>query len=164
MGEWVDLTSKAIQGLAVIIIVISVTFGSVRFLVHLGRGMSDPYRAYKTLLGRALLLSLEFLVAADVIRTVLFDLTAKGMEILAALVAIRTFLSWSVVVEVEGHWPWQAASDAALGERVGGQDAGRSSDANMAQPDQRALWAIELPFPPTAGSGNIPGDPQRIER
>jgi hypothetical protein len=56
------------------------------------------------------MLTLEILVAADVIRTVLLDLTAKGLEILAALVAVRTFLSWSLVVELEGHWPWQSAA------------------------------------------------------
>jgi hypothetical protein len=65
-----------------------------------------------------LLLSLEFLVAADVIRTVLLDLTAKGMEILAALVAVRTFLSLSLVVELEGRWPWRLAAVAPESEGV----------------------------------------------
>jgi uncharacterized membrane protein len=54
------------------------------------------------------LLGLEFLVAADVIRTVAFALTPRNISTLGALVVIRTFLSWSVVVETEGHWPWQS--------------------------------------------------------
>jgi uncharacterized membrane protein len=57
------------------------------------------------------------LVAADVIRTVLLDLTAKGMEILGALVVVRTFLSLFLTVELEGHWPWQAAA-ASQRERL----------------------------------------------
>ena len=84
---------------------------------------TDAYRRYKMLLGRSLLLALEFMVAADVIRTVLLDLTAQGLEILGGLVAIRTFLSWSVTVELDGHWPWQSAALAARTERVGGDNA-----------------------------------------
>src|ERR1700758_2827736 len=108
MREWVELSSKGIQALAVGVIAVSIVYGTLRFLRQVSKQGGDPYRAYKELLGRSLLLSLEFLVAADVIRTVLLDLTAKGMEILGALVVIRTFLSWSLVVELEGHWPWQA--------------------------------------------------------
>ena len=109
MWEWVELSSKGIQGLAVVVVVVSIVFGTLRFLRQAWKPVPDPYRAYKQLLGRAVLLSLEFLVAADVLRTVLLDLTAKGMEILGALVLIRTFLSLSLVVELEGRWPWRAA-------------------------------------------------------
>jgi uncharacterized membrane protein len=119
MREWIELSSQGIQALAVVIIAISIIFGSVRYLVQLSRRTPRPYRAYKALLGRSLLLALELLVAADVIRTVLLDLTAKGMEILGALVVVRTFLSWSLVVELEGHWPWQAAPVAAQPEPGG---------------------------------------------
>jgi uncharacterized membrane protein len=105
MREWVELSSWGNHSLAVVIIVGSIIFGSLRFLLQLSRRAAYPYRAYKELLSRSLLLALEFLVAADVIRTVLLDLTAKGMEILGALVAIRTFINWSLVVECEGHWP-----------------------------------------------------------
>lgn len=109
MREWVELASKGIQALAVIAIAVSIVYGSLRFLRQVWKRVGDPYRAYKELLGRSLLLSLEFLVAADVIRTVLLDLTAKGMEILGALVVIRTFLSFSLIVELEGRWPWRAS-------------------------------------------------------
>jgi uncharacterized membrane protein len=116
MREWIELSSQGIQALAVVIIAVSIIFGSARYLVQLSRKIPRPYRAYKELLGRSLLLALELLVAADVIRTVLLDLTAKGMEILGALVVVRTFLSWSLVVELEGRWPWQAAPVAARTE------------------------------------------------
>jgi uncharacterized membrane protein len=123
MREWVELSSWGIQALAVVVIVASIAFGSVRFLLQLSRRAQDPYRAYKNLLGRSLLLSLELLIAADVIRTVLLDLTAKGMEILGALVVVRTFLSWSVVVEMEGHWPWSSGKAATQSESLGEKDS-----------------------------------------
>lgn len=123
MREWIELSSQGIQGLAVVIIVVSITYGSLRFLLQLVTRVAHPYRAVKQLLGRSLLLALELLVAADVIRTVLLDLTAKGMEILGALVVVRTFLSWSLEVELEGHWPWQSAAVAGQSQREDEDDA-----------------------------------------
>jgi uncharacterized membrane protein len=122
LRHWIEIASLGIEALAVAVIVSSVTFGSVRFLLHLSRQAAHPYRAYKDLIGRSLLLALEFLVAADVIRTVALDLTPRNVYMLGVLVVIRTFLSWSVVVEIEGRWPWQR-STSALGERVGGNGA-----------------------------------------
>jgi uncharacterized membrane protein len=108
MREWIEMASMGIELLAVAIIVGSVTFGSARFVLHLSKQAADPYRTYKELIGRSLLLALEFLVAADVIRTVAFELTPRNISMLGALVVIRTFLSWSIVVETEGHWPWRS--------------------------------------------------------
>ena len=125
MREWVELSSKGIQALAVVVIAVSIVYGSLRFLRQVSKRVADPYRAYKELLGRSLLLSLEFLVAADVIRTVLLDLTAKGMEILGALVVIRTFLSLSLVVELEGRWPWRAAEPPFRVAAVGQDEPGK---------------------------------------
>jgi len=109
MREWLELSAQGIQALGVIVIVASIIFGSLRFVLQVASPVADSYHAYRTLLGHALLLSLEFMIAADVIRTVLLDLTAKGLEILGALVVIRTFLSRSIAVELKGRWPWQAA-------------------------------------------------------
>lgn len=122
MREWIEMGALGIEVLAVVVIVSSVAFGSVRFLVQWSRRAADPYRAYKNLIGRSLLLALEFLVGADVIRTVALDLTPRNVYLLGLLVVIRTFLSWSVVVEIEGHWPWQSAALAAQSQRVGGKD------------------------------------------
>jgi len=117
MREWIELSSQGIHDLAVVIIVVSIIFGSARFLLQLSTRVADPHPAYKKLLGRSLLLSLEFLIAADVIRTILLDETARSIGILGGLVVVRTFLSWSVVVEIEGHWPWQSAVAAAQREQ-----------------------------------------------
>lgn len=115
--EWIEMSSEGIQALAVVIIVVSIVFGFARYVLQLVKRSESSYSAYKRLLGRSLMLALEILVAADVIRTVLLDLTAKGLEILGALVVVRTFLSWSLVVELEGHWPWQSPK-VATGEGI----------------------------------------------
>jgi uncharacterized membrane protein len=65
------------------------------------------YRELKARLGRTLLLGLEILVAADIVRTVALEATLESVVVLALLVLIRTFLSWALEVEIEGRWPWQ---------------------------------------------------------
>ena len=72
------------------------------------RGPREPaFRALRQNLGRAILLGLEFLVAADIIRTVSTVPTLRQVAVLGAIVAIRTFLSFTLEVELEGRWPWQ---------------------------------------------------------
>ena len=66
------------------------------------------YKQLKVRLGRALLLGLEILVAADIVRTVALEATMQSVAVLGLLVLIRTFLSWALVVEIEGRWPWQS--------------------------------------------------------
>ena len=65
------------------------------------------YATYKIRIGRALLLGLEVLVAADIVKTIALELTFTSLGLLAGLVLIRTFLSWTLVLEIEGRWPWQ---------------------------------------------------------
>ena len=65
------------------------------------------YRAYRQGIGRAILLGLELLVAADIIRTVAVDPSFRSVGVLAVIVAVRTFLSFTLEVELEGRWPWQ---------------------------------------------------------
>jgi uncharacterized membrane protein len=71
---------------------------------------SEPlsvYRSYRQLLGRSILLGLELLVAADIIRTVAVTPTYESVGVLAIIVLIRTFLSFSLELEITGRWPWQ---------------------------------------------------------
>jgi uncharacterized membrane protein len=104
--EWIESAALAIEVLAVAIIVAAVFYGTGRFLFHTQQGVEDAYKQFKGHLARALLLGLEFLVAADIVRTVALEPTLKNVGILAVLVVVRTFLSWSLVVETEGRWPW----------------------------------------------------------
>ncbi len=105
----IEIGASAIEVMAIVLIAGAFFFASIRFLVHTGRHASNRYARYKLFLGRALSLGLEFLVAADVIRTVTLAPTLSNIEVLGAIVLIRTFLSWSLVVEMEGRWPWQPA-------------------------------------------------------
>jgi uncharacterized membrane protein len=104
---WIELAADGIEGLAVFIIVIAMVYGTGRYLIEFARRAEDSYENYKLQLARALLLGLELLVAADVIRTVTLELTMQNILMLAVLVLVRTFLSWSLVVEMKGRWPWQ---------------------------------------------------------
>ncbi|AOT03597.1 DUF1622 domain-containing protein [Arthrobacter sp. U41] len=65
------------------------------------------YRSYRQLLGRSILLGLELLVAADIIKTVAVTPTFESVGVLAIIVLIRTFLSFSLELEITGRWPWQ---------------------------------------------------------
>ena len=106
---WIEWASLIIEVVAVLIIVVAIINALSRYVfrVFLHPGKDDPYQRLKISLGRALLLGLEILVAADIIRTVALEATLNSVMVLGLLVLIRTFLSWALVVEMEGHWPWQ---------------------------------------------------------
>ena len=72
-----------------------------------GASGGDAYKALRSNLGRSILLGLELLVAADIINTVAVEPTLTSIAVLAGIVAIRTFLSFSLELEIEGKWPWQ---------------------------------------------------------
>lgn len=103
-----------IELLAVAIIVIATVTATIVYVRRvLNRAAGLPaYEQYKVRLGRALLLGLEILVAADIVRTVALEPSLTNVGILALLVLIRTFLSWSLVVEIEHRWPWQVRTEA----------------------------------------------------
>ena len=122
--EWAAL---GIEMLGAIIIVagvlrVAITRGTVRFLMKLDE--PGAYESYKHQIGRSLLLGLEFLVAGDVVRTVALEPTLDNVAVLGLLVLVRTFLSWTLTVEIEGRWPWQPrnGAQAPSGERQA-QDA-----------------------------------------
>jgi uncharacterized membrane protein len=81
------------------------------------------YRALRANLGRAILLGLEFLVAADIIGTVAIEPSFRSLGVLALIVAIRTFLSFSLELEISGRWPWQHAAAAPTPPRGGDERA-----------------------------------------
>jgi uncharacterized membrane protein len=72
-----------------------------------GRCPGRVPRIYKIRIGRSLLLGLEVLVAADIVKTIAHELSFISLGLLAGLVLVRTFLSWTLVLEIDGRWPWQ---------------------------------------------------------
>jgi uncharacterized membrane protein len=106
LREIIELSARLVEILAVSIILLGVTHGTVQYLIDRSQRRSDAYERYKVYVGQSLLLGLEFLVAADVVETVALERTLDSVIVLAVLVLVRTFLSWSLVVEIEGRWPW----------------------------------------------------------
>jgi uncharacterized membrane protein len=106
---WIETAALLIETLAVFIIVFSILGSLVRYSWRytFHRGQGDLYRELKVSLGKSLLLGLEVLVAADIVHTVALQATLQSVLVLGLLVLIRTFLSWALVVEIEGRWPWQ---------------------------------------------------------
>ena len=77
-------------------------------IILLKKNKNEPiFRQIRHRLGRGILLGLEFLVAADIVHTVAVELTFKTVGVLAIVVLIRTFLSFTLEVELSGRWPWQ---------------------------------------------------------
>jgi uncharacterized membrane protein len=105
--EAVKLIGRIIEGFGVGVIVIGAAIVSVLYVFQLRANAEQAYRQYRQGLGRSILLGLELLVAGDIIRTVAIEPTFTSVGVLAAIVADRTFLSWSLEVELQGHWPWQ---------------------------------------------------------
>jgi len=105
--EWAALAIEILGAVVIFagVLRVAITRGTVRFLLKVDE--PGAYDSYKHQIGRSLLLGLEFLVAADVIRTVALEPTLGNVAVLGLLVLVRTFLSWSLTVEIEGRWPWQ---------------------------------------------------------
>ncbi len=108
MRVWIEFATRAIEVLAVLLMVGFIALGTVRWLFFSARRLENTYEHYRVIIGKSLLIGLELLVAADIIRTVALDLTLLNIGLLAGLVLVRTFLGWTLTVEVECHWPWQA--------------------------------------------------------
>lgn len=109
----VESTSRAIDAAGVLVLVGGLLVATV-LLVRTGLGgqAGSAYREFRQRVGRSILLGLEFLVAADIIRTVAIEPSFRGAGVLAVIVAIRTFLSFTLEVELEGRWPWQKSRSA----------------------------------------------------
>jgi len=102
-----ELIGRAVDAVGVLIIVSGAAVATGRFLWGARRSFAESYRSYRQGLGRAILLGLEFLIVGDIIRTVAVAPTLENLMILGLIVVIRTFLSMTLQLEVEGRWPWQ---------------------------------------------------------
>jgi uncharacterized membrane protein len=105
--EVIETVGKAIDGVGVAVIAIGALISAAGAVSRLRRKSGDVYRVFRQQLGRSILLGLEFLVAADIIRTVAVTPDARSVAVLGGIVLIRTFLSFSLELEVTGYWPWQ---------------------------------------------------------
>ena len=103
--EVIETVGKTIDGVGVAVIAVGALISAAGAIPRLKTGAA--YRVFREQLGRSILLGLEFLVAADIIRTVAVTPDARSVAVLGGIVLIRTFLSFSLQLEVTGYWPWQ---------------------------------------------------------
>ena len=108
--EWCALGIELLAVSVIIagVLIVAITRGTIRFLFRLKQ--EGAYESYRVQLTRPLLLGLELMVAADIIRTMVLKPTISNVAMLGLLVVVRTLLSWSLAVEMEGRWPWQGDS------------------------------------------------------
>jgi uncharacterized membrane protein len=118
--EIMEGVGKAVDAAGVAAIVIGAVIATLVAGTALVRRRTEDrvYHRYRQRLGRSILLGLELLVAADIIRTVAVTPTFESVGVLAVIVLIRTFLSWSLELEISGRWPWQ--KEAAPQGEAGG--------------------------------------------
>ncbi|GAA1399867.1 DUF1622 domain-containing protein [Oerskovia paurometabola] len=108
-AEVIEVVGKVVDAAGVAAIVVGALYAA--FLSLTRRREGNVYRLFRRRLGRSILLGLELLVAADIIRTVAITPTLESVGVLAAIVLIRTFLSFSLELEITGRWPWQQAPE-----------------------------------------------------
>lgn len=104
--QYVEYAALAIEVAGVLVMLFGPLFALYRYIFDKHKHGSS-YRTFRHDLGKAILLGLEFLVAADIIATVSTDSTMNNVLVLAVIVLVRTFLSLSLQVELEGKWPWE---------------------------------------------------------
>lgn len=110
-----EALARGIELVGIGVMIIGGLAAMAAFVLHIvghrrhptGVSFEQIYRDLRADLGRAILLGLEFLVAADIIGTVAIEPTFRSLGVLALIVAIRTFLSFSLELEISGRWPWQ---------------------------------------------------------
>ena len=102
-----EIVGTAVDGVGVVIVAAGAIVATARLLVHRAHNTGNYYSSYRQDIGRAILLGLEFLIAGDIIRTVVVAPTVQNVLVLGLIVLIRTFLSLSLQLEIEGRLPWR---------------------------------------------------------
>jgi uncharacterized membrane protein len=112
-NQMVEEIGRSIDVAGVVAIAGGIGLAVVVAVARLWRRQPQVYRRFRQEVGRAILLGLELLVAGDIIRTVAISPTLGSVAILSGIVLVRTFLSFSLEVELTGNWPWQRGPDVA---------------------------------------------------
>ena len=111
--EYIEYVALFFEVVGVLVMVVGFAYA---LYCAFGRRSSDTYSELRQVVGKSILLGLEILVAADIIMTVTTEPTIDTLLALGIVVLIRTFLSFSLEVELEGRWPWQQADASPTGE------------------------------------------------
>lgn len=124
LTQILNVTTLLIETVGVAVIVLGIIVAGANYIRD--RAVEGAYRELRSTLGRAILLGLELLVAADIINTVAIEPSLESLAVLAGIVLIRTFLSLSLEVEIEGKWPWnRSESEPPQPTRLAGREGDR---------------------------------------
>lgn len=110
--QWFGVAGYVIEAVGVLTIVLGCLLSAAWFAHHL-RSMQRliAYQELRRDVGRSIVLGLEFLIAGDIIRTVTVSPTFESVVVLAVIVLVRAFLTMTMMLEIEGRWPWQQTTD-----------------------------------------------------
>jgi uncharacterized membrane protein len=131
----IRVVGNGIEVFGVLVIVTRIAWSTYRHARLMAEMDSETY---KIRIGRSLLLGLEVLVAADIVKTIAHELTSMSLGLLAGLVLIRTFLSWTLVLEIEGCWSWLSTT---------ARTSTRSPRAGATATDRSFGGAVQPPLP-----------------
>lgn len=107
LKHYIEYCARGVEILGIITIIAGTLMALIKFIFAIQGVGERSYKLLRQELGKAILLGLEILVAGDIIATVVTEPTMERVIILAIIVIIRTFLSLSIQVEIEGRFPWQ---------------------------------------------------------
>jgi uncharacterized membrane protein len=107
VSDWIEIAAVTVIAVTVVVSIVVMVRAAVT-----GGSAATSLWVFKQAFSRGVLLGLDLLIAADIIRTVTLDPTLENVAALGLLVVVRTFLSWALVLEAEGRWPWQRRDDA----------------------------------------------------
>ncbi len=110
--QYLEQAGAAISLFAVAVIIAGFALAAVRYTFRFRKvDLDQNFQQFKIQLGRALMLGLELLVLSDVIETITVKPTFQSLGVLAVLVVVRTVVSWTLTLEIEGRWPWQRSAE-----------------------------------------------------
>ena len=120
IGSVIETLGDIVDTLGVLAIIIGIAYAMLDAGIRGLRRQRPIYTRFRRVLGRSILLGLEFLVAADIIKTVAVAPTLESVAVLGLIVLIRTFLSWALELEMTGRWPWQKPPEPVAAGEDGG--------------------------------------------
>jgi uncharacterized membrane protein len=128
MIEFFEHAVNIVEFAAVVLLLVGLAISVGRYLIAVAQKKGKAaYLDFRQNLGRTLLLTLEFLIAADILETVVIKRSLESLGILAGLVVVRTFLSFALDVELEDRWPWQAKLDSGSKDESGSRDNAKTN-------------------------------------
>ena len=155
--------SKAVEVVGIGVLIVGGCYALAVFAFEVARGGStDAYEDLRRSLGRSILLGLEILVAADIIRTIAITPSFTSVGVLGLIVVVRTFLSFSLEAELDGQWPWRKAGDRPLAKPSGSDATDRVKRAEGIS--TRAMGPPAADLAPTRLDHPLDGTPVEASR